>query len=584
MSEVNRFKKFLALDLIDKCDDYKTNKVLALHLFSFTGIIFLLFFGVIAITINKYTLAGFDLGAGALVLLNLIVYKIQKNWKLSALILSTIIGVLFVFLLIQGAVDGTGHFWIFVYPVFTMFLLDLKKGSFFAGVFLLVTIILILLPEESAIKISNSTGFNIRLIASYILVFTLSGTYHFLQIKSKILQESKYKKSVKETKNIENFVSDLSHQIRIPLNNLLVVSDLFNESKLDPQQKDLVNTIVASTNNLVNVVNNIGQFSNLNINDRKVEKINFNLFISVNNTLSIYQNDKDITIDFKFPENLKNKMVIGDPVRLKQIMLNIFENIIIDKQKNMVIAVEAETVKDSKSSMIINFIIRTNRIIDDKKLKKDVVKGFSWKSPDIGNSHFLDFTVANELIKTQNQQLEIIQKPDGTEIQFKYPFAKTQETKRANEMSSDKEIMEKAIKPEVEELKKEAKTKVNLSDANVLLVEDNLINQKIVNLSLKKSVKNIDIANNGKEALDKFGTTKYDIILMDIKMPVMDGITATKKIREIEQTTNSHTPVIAITANALAGDKENCIAAGMNEYISKPFQIEDLLEKMKSLL
>jgi len=92
------------------------------------------------------------------------------------------------------------------------------------------------------------------------------------------------------------------------------------------------------------------------------------------------------------------------------------------------------------------------------------------------------------------------------------------------------------------------------------------------------------VANNGKEALDKFGTSKYDVILMDIQMPVMDGILATKKIREIESSTNHHTPIIAITANALAGDKENCLAAGMNDYISKPFQPEVLVQKMRNLL
>jgi CheY-like chemotaxis protein len=117
-----------------------------------------------------------------------------------------------------------------------------------------------------------------------------------------------------------------------------------------------------------------------------------------------------------------------------------------------------------------------------------------------------------------------------------------------------------------------------------LLVEDNLINQKIVILSIQKLIKNIDIANNGKEALDKFGSSKYDIILMDIQMPVMDGIIATRKIREIESTTNRRTPIIAITANALAGDKENCLAAGMNDYISKPFQPEVLINKIKGLL
>ena len=125
---------------------------------------------------------------------------------------------------------------------------------------------------------------------------------------------------------------------------------------------------------------------------------------------------------------------------------------------------------------------------------------------------------------------------------------------------------------------------IKIEDSNILLVEDNQINQKIILLSLKKLVKNIDVASNGKEALDKFGTSKYDLILMDIQMPIMNGYVATKKIRELELSSNTHTPIIAITANALAGDKENCLAAGMNDYLSKPFQIDTLVQKMKNLL
>jgi CheY-like chemotaxis protein len=120
-----------------------------------------------------------------------------------------------------------------------------------------------------------------------------------------------------------------------------------------------------------------------------------------------------------------------------------------------------------------------------------------------------------------------------------------------------------------------------MRDLNVLLVEDNMINQKITFLTLKPLVKSIDTANNGKEALDKVARTQYDIILMDIQMPVMNGLIASEKIRALEKSTGSHVPIIAITANAMLGDKEKCISAGMDDYISKPFQPAALIEKIK---
>ncbi len=123
-----------------------------------------------------------------------------------------------------------------------------------------------------------------------------------------------------------------------------------------------------------------------------------------------------------------------------------------------------------------------------------------------------------------------------------------------------------------------------LSEASILLVEDNIANQKIVIISLGSKVKNIDTAVNGKEALDMFGKSNYDIILMDIQLPVMDGITVSRKIREIEASTNRHTPIIAITANAMIGDKEKCLAAGIDDYLSKPFQPGKLLSMISKYL
>jgi CheY-like chemotaxis protein len=136
----------------------------------------------------------------------------------------------------------------------------------------------------------------------------------------------------------------------------------------------------------------------------------------------------------------------------------------------------------------------------------------------------------------------------------------------------------------IEELKQRDKVHKELKDLKILLVEDNLINQKITLLTLKPLVQSIDTASNGKEALDRFGTNNFDLILMDIQMPVMSGLVAAEKIRALELTTNSHVPIIAITANAMIGDREKCISVGIDDYISKPFQPSALIEKIKNII
>jgi CheY-like chemotaxis protein len=143
------------------------------------------------------------------------------------------------------------------------------------------------------------------------------------------------------------------------------------------------------------------------------------------------------------------------------------------------------------------------------------------------------------------------------------------------------EVKKQIASPKIEELKQKDVTRKELKDSKILLVEDNIINQKITLLTLQPLVSSIDTATNGKEALDKFGTSNFDLILMDIQMPVMSGLIAAEKIRALEASTNGHIPIIAITANAMLGDKERCISAGIDDYISKPFQPAALIEIIK---
>jgi CheY-like chemotaxis protein len=269
--------------------------------------------------------------------------------------------------------------------------------------------------------------------------------------------------------------------------------------------------------------------------------------------------------------------LMGHPVKVKQIFLNIIENIIRNSSDSKInIGISYSVLKETDKNCELSFKVDANVPLTLDLSKVDSMNRLD-DHLDNGNieSYYFDFTIAKKLIEHSGSQLLVDTLTNSTIFSFflvfnistAAPIAEAKEPTIADLIKSD--FMGPAI---------------DLKDANILLVEDNLINQKIVILSIQKLVKNIDIANNGKEGLDKFGSSKYDIILMDIQMPIMDGIIATKKIREIESSTNRHTPIIAITANALAGDKENCLAAGMNDYISKPFQPETLIQKIKNLL
>jgi CheY-like chemotaxis protein len=380
----------------------------------------------------------------------------------------------------------------------------------------------------------------------------------------------------------EEFIAKLSHQIRTPLNNIMVISNILSGSELDDKQRDMIDTIQASTNNLVNVLNSMVEISNIDIRENSDFNINFNLQTTINNTLNLFtsQSFNNISFNYKIDENLP-KNYFGDPVKIKQVFLNIIENIIKNKSSNKIhLDIKIGKSKESQELIELYFELKSNKPIIlpiNENHNQFTVNETTYTSTSTQiYIELLDLNISQKLIESNGGKLSISLTSESAIFSFPYSLKKNIDV-----------IDERQVEPKEESIvkdKHQARTSIELENASVLLVEDNLINQKIVILSLKKLVKNIEIANNGKEALDKFGTSKYDIILMDIQMPILNGIVATKKIREIEASTNSHTPIIAITANALLGDKEECIEAGMDEYISKPFQIEVLIQKMKSLL
>jgi CheY-like chemotaxis protein len=381
-----------------------------------------------------------------------------------------------------------------------------------------------------------------------------------------------------ETRQKDEFLSKLSHQIRTPLNNLTVVSNLVNKSKLDAEHRDLFDTILASTINLINVVNNIVKVSEVKIEKELSSAVSFDLYSSIENTLKLFRDQhKDrLEINLKLSRNIKTQY-IGDPIRIKQIFLNIIENIIkANSEGKLLVEIEVDVKNDSENESDLLFMIKSPQLLiesDDygnyyARPDAELIKDGSYQPDD----YFIDFTIAKKIIEHYGGDLRIENGNGITTLNFGFNLRKG---------------ISGIPKPEIDRDTAQllqSKNKVELKNANILLVEDNAINQKIIILSLKNHVRNIDIANNGKDALDKFGTTKYHLILMDIQMPVINGIAATKKIRELESTSNTQTPIIAITANALSGDKETCLAAGMNDYISKPFQVDVLVNKMKMLL
>jgi CheY-like chemotaxis protein len=483
----------------------------------------------------------------------------KKNYQFPATLNLIYISLFLLTMLFLGKVNSSNILWYSSFPIISILLLK-RKGNLISTLFLIIVSVTLFLPFFESYQTEISLLNKIVFIFSYLSVFII--IYLLKQSIVSIIQkhEEDISQVVDELKDKEDFISRVSHQIRTPLNNIVVVSNMINPNDLEDKQKDYFDTILASTNNLVDVVNSFSDITNVDVQERKKYQIQFDLNHTLKNTINLFvdkdsENKENIILNSEIDYPL-----LGDPVKVKQIFLNLIEQILKNSElKKRSININLVEDKIHNNSVEINFQLITSSLSDFfNKLsnKKDLV-------------HELEINIAQRTIESLGSKLLIEQQNSETKFEFLLTFEKASQKQKEAQETIGKTGEQKAL---------------NLEDANVLLVEDNLINQKIVLLSLKKVVKNVDVANNGKEALDKFGSVKYDIILMDIQMPIMNGIVTTKKIRNIEKSTNTHTPIIAITANALLGDKEECLAAGTDDYISKPFQIETLLNKMKDLL
>ncbi|UCH15337.1 MAG: response regulator [Bacteroidales bacterium] len=557
-------------------------KIILLYFYSLVSFVFFLVLGIASVIYKSYIISAVLLLSSVLSISCYFYLKRTRKEVICSYFLVYLTAVNFLFLLISGGVFGVGYIWICLFPVSSIIILGSRKGMYYSIGFFITCLAILLLNKALSLTLNYDLAFSLIVLGAYISILIVVYIFDFQR-------NYKYQKLVRsmfETKDESSrkdyFLSKLSHQIRTPLNNITVISNMLDRNKLDPEQRDIFDTIIASTNNLVNIVNNIVKVSSIKLEDEVVSKVNLDLYSTINNTLKLFKDQYRNRLNFNFiySRDIENNLW-GDPVRIKQLFINLIENIIkLYNQKKINITINVSTRKETAKRTELLFEILCPLLI----LQKDDYGHYYAESDNRNVSidderiieNNLDLTITRRIISIHNGELEVSSDKNQTTISFVLKFNK--DTKK-EPLYKEEELISKT-----DELLLKPHKKIDIENSNILLVEDNAVNQKIILLSLKNNVGNIDVANNGKEALDKFGKSKYDLILMDIQMPVMNGIIATKKIREVEISANTRIPIIAITANALAGDKEVCLAAGMNDYISKPFQIDVLIQKMKNLL
>ena len=365
----------------------------------------------------------------------------------------------------------------------------------------------------------------------------------------------------------EQFLTNMSHEIRTPMNGILGFAKILYGTNLDEQQKQSVNAIKRAGKNLMIVINDILDFSKIEADKMIFEEVDFSLsqnIKAVMELLSPIADEKKIKLIFNI-DNKINDFLIGDPTRLSQILINLIGNALKFTDKGYVELIVSQ-VKESDLETFLEFaIIDTGVGIPDDKIDS-IFESFNQASNETTRKFGgtgLGLTITRRLIELQGGSITVESEIDkGSKFLFIIQYKKAQ-----------KGIV-KTVKLKTEKISSDF-----LKNINILLVEDNELNQLLAVKVFEKFDKTIDIADNGKIAIDKIANNNYDIILMDIQMPEMDGIELTKYIR-----TNfgpkSKIPIIALTAHATSIEKKRCLDNGMNDYLSKPFDFNELIEKI----
>jgi len=364
----------------------------------------------------------------------------------------------------------------------------------------------------------------------------------------------------------DEFISKLSHKLRTSLSNIALINSLVNDDRLSSEQIELMETLKASTNNLIDDVNAIVEIASPGILDYKRSIISFDLASVLEKVVSILKSSDSFKGDISLHRSDSlDHFLIGDPSLLRSLTVNVVKGLEKYRVEDTELELHIHSLRETPSQVRLEFTFH----IESNKANALLAQVRSLHQGDA--QHGSSMAIAHNLLLDTESELVAESNDKGAILSFFQDF-----TKDPTKLVMEPDLVDVELKFK--------KPGIPLKDAKILLAEDNIINQKIVLLSLQKVVRKIDVATNGKEALELFGLKQYDLILMDIMMPVMDGITATKKIREIEATGERHIPIIAVTANALAGDRENCLAAGVDDYIAKPFTAELMINKMKNLL